>query len=333
MDARRRFEFIEGGNGGSGALNTMIADLHLSVMPQEVVDALVLASDGIYIDCTFGRGGHSQEILRSLGASGKLLAIDKDVDAVNSQVAKMLIADSRFDLQHDDFATLRASVTQRDWAGKVSGILMDLGVSSPQLDDATRGFSFLKDADLDMRMNRSHGMTAAEWIADVTEQDLVDVLKNLGEEKFARRIAKAVVEMRQTHPLQSTLQLAELIEKTVPTREKNKHPATRSFQAIRIHINRELEQLREALAQAVDVLKPKGRLVVISFHSLEDRIVKRFIRDESIGGRFPQGMPVSDAAFSPRLIKIGKMLKPSAAEIKRNPRARSAVLRVAERLA
>jgi len=311
----------------------MIADRHYPVMPKEAVDALALDADGIYIDCTFGRGGHSQEILRVLGAGGRLLAIDKDVDAVNSRVAEMLLADSRFDLEHGDFETLSASVTQRNWAGKVSGILLDLGVSSPQLDDASRGFSFLKDGPLDMRMDSSHGMTAAEWIANVTEPDLVYVLKTLGEEKFARRIAKAVVERRRTHPIQSTLQLADLIENTVSVREKNKHPATRSFQAIRIHINRELEQLRNTLLQAVNVLRPKGRLVVIAFHSLEDRIVKRFIRDESIGGNFPPGMPVSDAAFSPRLRKIGNMVKPSAAEIEKNPRARSAVLRVAERLA
>lgn len=311
----------------------MIPDKHLPVMPQAAVDALALDSDGIYIDCTFGRGGHSRKILQALGTNGRLLALDKDIDAVNSQVAEMLLADSRFDLEHSDFATLGVSVTQRNWAGKVSGILMDLGVSSPQLDDAARGFSFLRDGPLDMRMDSSRGMTAAEWIAKVSELDLASVLKNLGEEKFARRIAKAVVEMRQTQPLNATLQLAELIEKTVPVREKNKHPATRSFQAIRIHINRELEQLQGALVQAVDALRPKGRLAVIAFHSLEDRIVKRFIRDESIGGSFPPGMPVSDRAFSPRLKKIGKMVKPSPEEIERNPRARSAVLRIAERLA
>ncbi len=193
MVARRGFERTDGGNGGSGDLNIMIADRHYPVMPKEAVDALALDSDGIYVDCTFGRGGHSQEILQGLGASGRLLAIDKDVDAVNSRVAEMLLADSRFDLEHGDFATLRASVTQRNWAGKVSGILMDLGVSSPQLDDAARGFSFMKEGPLDMRMDSSRGMTAAEWIANVTEQDLVSVLKTLGEEKFARRIAKAVV--------------------------------------------------------------------------------------------------------------------------------------------
>ena len=310
----------------------MIADKHLPVMPQQVTTGLVWNPGGIYVDCTFGRGGHSQEILNCLDANGALLGLDKDIDAVNSQVAKMLLADRRFDLEHVDYSTLESSVTQRGWFGKISGILMDLGVSSPQLDNPYRGFSFLKDGPLDMRMDSSRGITAADWIAQVSEQELADVLRRFGEEKFARRIAREIVETRKIQSIQSTMQLADLIAKTVPFREKNKHPATRSFQAIRIYINRELEALQATLLQALRVLKPNGRLVVIAFHSLEDRMVKRFMRDESRGGNFPPGLPVPDAAFSPRLSTIGKAIKPGMEEITNNPRARSAVLRVAEKL-
>ncbi len=310
----------------------MIADKHLPVMPQQVITGLVWNPDGIYVDCTFGRGGHSQAILNCLDANGKLLGLDKDIDAVNSQVAKMMLADRRFYLEHVDYSTLESSVTQRGWFGKISGVLMDLGVSSPQLDDAGRGFSFLKDGPLDMRMDRTRGITAADWIAQVSEQELTDVLRRFGEEKFARRIASAIVVTRKTHSIDSTIQLADLIAQTVPFREKNKHPATRSFQAIRIYINRELEALPATLMQALRVLEPGGRLAVIAFHSLEDRIVKRFMRDESRGGNFPPGLPVPDSAFSPRLNTIGKAIKPTAVEINDNPRARSAVLRVAEKL-
>lgn len=271
-------------------------------------------------------------ILQQLDKHGRLLAFDKDREAVDSGDAQHLRKDERFEIEYGAFTKLEESVRQRGWCGRVSGVLMDLGVSSPQLDQALRGFSFLKDGPLDMRMDTRTGVSAAEWLALVPEQELIRVLKDYGEERFARRIARAVVERRTKNPIETTRQLAELIERAVPLREKHKHPATRSFQAIRIEINRELEELKEGLMQAVNVLKPSGRLVLITFHSLEDRIVKRFIRAESKGGDFPAGLPVTASVYRPRLKKIGKAQRPTEEEIKANPRARSAVLRVAERL-
>lgn len=310
----------------------MKAAIHLPVMLDEVLEELAVQEDGYYIDCTFGRGGHSQAILEKLGPSGKLLALDKDKAAVVSKNAQRLMKDPRFEIVQQSFACLEELAKRRGWLGQVAGILMDLGVSSPQLDEAERGFSFLHEGPLDMRMNAQSGMSAAEWIARVEETELADVLKRYGEERFARRIARAIVERRAVEPIKTTRQLAEIIECAVPVREKTKHPATRSFQAIRLFINRELEELRQGLIQAVPVLRPGGRLVAIAFHSLEDRIVKRFIRDEARGGSFPAGMPIEASAYSPRLKKIGKAQRPSAEEVSRNPRARSAVLRAAERL-
>lgn len=307
--------------------------MHLSVLYDESLQGLNIQSDGYYIDCTFGRGGHSKGILDQLDESGRLLAIDRDLAAVNSDKANEMLKDQRFTLNHGCFSELEGIVNHQGWQGKVNGVLMDLGVSSPQLDNTERGFSFLRDGPLDMRMDDSKGISAAKWLAKVDEQTLVSVLFEYGEERFARRIAKAVVERRTEFPLQTTGQLARLIQDVVPKREKNKHPATRSFQAIRIEINNELEEIKNGLQQAVNVLSPGGRLVVISFHSLEDRIVKRFIRNES-GRKFNPGkMPIKEVDIEQGILKkVGKAVKPGKYEVQENPRARSAVMRVAERV-
>jgi 16S rRNA (cytosine1402-N4)-methyltransferase len=306
---------------------------HLPVMFAEALQQLAIKQDGIYLDCTFGRGGHSQGILEQLGPSGRLLAFDRDVDAVNSDYAKAMLKDKRFQLMHNCFSELENIVISEGLAGHVDGILMDLGVSSPQLDNPERGFSFLRDGPLDMRMNGNAGVSAAQWLATVDEQDLVKVLFEYGEERFARRIARAVIERRAQSPVTTTGQLAALIEEAVPVREKHKHPATRTFQAIRIEINRELEELKDVLQQSARVLKPGGRLVVISFHSLEDRIVKRFIRDESGAKYDPGKLPVKEVDIDKGLFKkVGKALKAGKQETAQNPRARSAIMRVAERI-
>lgn len=311
----------------------MMANEHQSVLYRESLQALNIKADGIYIDCTFGRGGHSSGILQQLGANGRLLAFDRDIDAINSREAQQLMCDRRFHLHHGCFDQLASVVRQLGYQGKVDGILMDLGVSSPQLDVAERGFSFMRDGPLDMRMDTTQGVSAAEYLAHVDEQDLVQVLFDYGDERFARRIARAIVEQRQTLPVQTTLQLARLIDNAVPFRDKHKHPATRSFQAIRIEVNQELEQIKAGLNQALDVLAPQGRLVVISFHSLEDRIVKRFIRDES-GRKFNPGkLPIKEQDIERgQLKKMGQSIKAQPDELKQNPRARSAVMRVAEKI-
>lgn len=306
---------------------------HLPVMFAEALEQLAIKKDGIYIDCTFGRGGHSQGILSRLGDAGKLMAIDRDADAINSEYAKALLADERLTLKQCCFSKLERIAEDEGLMGRVDGILLDLGVSSPQLDAPERGFSFLRDGPLDMRMDGNAGMSAAEWLAHVDEKHLVKVLFDYGEERFARRIARAIIDRRAKLPITTTRQLAELIEDTVPLREKHKHPATRTFQAIRIEINRELGELADALPQAIRVLKPGGRLVVISFHSLEDRIVKRFIRSESGAKYDPGKLPVKEADIAKGVLKkIGKALKATASETDQNPRARSAVMRVAERV-
>lgn len=306
---------------------------HLPVLFAEVLQALAIKSDGIYIDCTFGRGGHSRGILERLGANGRLIAMDRDQDAVESEWAMKAASDKRFSLHHASFSSLSRIVSERDVCGRVDGLLMDLGVSSPQLDTPERGFSFLYDGPLDMRMDYSSGLTAAQWLAEVDEQDLIRVLFDYGEERYARRIAKAIVEQRRTAPLLTTRQLAELIADTLPFREKHKHPATRTFQAIRIAINRELEELTKGLTDAVGVLRPGGRLVVISFHSLEDRIVKRFIRAESGAKYDPGRLPIKDSEIGKgALQRVGKAVKASIEEVAQNPRARSAIMRVAERI-
>jgi 16S rRNA (cytosine1402-N4)-methyltransferase len=306
---------------------------HLPVMYAEALEQLAIKKEGIYVDCTFGRGGHSQGILSRLSDSGRLLAMDRDLAAIDSEQAQTLLKDSRFKLRHCCFSELESSVADEGWTGKVDGILLDLGVSSPQLDDPERGFSFLRDGPLDMRMARHVGLSAEQWLAQVTEKDLAKVLSEYGEERFARRIARAVIERRTKTPITTTRQLADLIEDSLPFREKHKHPATRTFQAIRIEINRELDELKEALRQSVRVLKPGGRLVVISFHSLEDRMVKQFIRSES-GAKFDPGkLPVKEADIGKGMLKkIGKAIKAGERETGQNPRARSAVMRVAERI-
>jgi 16S rRNA (cytosine1402-N4)-methyltransferase len=302
-------------------------------MYAEALQQLAIKKDGIYLDCTFGRGGHSQGILNLLGPTGQLLAFDRDSDAINSDYAQAMLADERFKLKHSCFSQLENIVESAGLVGKVDGILLDLGVSSPQLDNPERGFSFLRDGLLDMRMDGSTGISAEQWLASVDEKDLVKVLFEYGEEKFARRIARAIVEQRAQAPITTTRQLALLIENAVSVREKHKHPATRTFQAIRIEINGELDELKVVLEQSARVLKPEGRLVVISFHSLEDRIVKRFIRNESGAKYNPGKLPIKEVDIAKGILKkVSKALKADAQEIRQNPRARSAVMRVAERV-
>jgi 16S rRNA (cytosine1402-N4)-methyltransferase len=305
---------------------------HQTVLYEEALQQLNIKSDGIYIDCTFGRGGHSSGILKLLGDSGRLLALDRDMDAIESEEAKRMLEDSRFSLHHGSFSELTAMVARHGYLGKIDGILMDLGVSSPQLDSAERGFSFLRDGPLDMRMDSKQGLSAAAYLSQVDEGELTRVLFEYGEERFARRIAQAVVSRRQQQPLQTTLQLARLIEDSVPFRDKHKHPATRSFQAIRIEINQELEQIKSGLKQALELLTPGGRLVAIAFHSLEDRIVKRFIRDEAGAKHDPGKLPIKQQDIAQgQLRKVGKSIRAQPQEIQHNPRARSAVMRVAEK--
>jgi 16S rRNA (cytosine1402-N4)-methyltransferase len=304
---------------------------HQPVLLTEVLQGLAVRPDGIYVDGTFGRGGHAGAILALLGPRGRLLAMDKDPAAVES-AERQFGGDPRFEIEQGAFTMLNRIVRERALDGRVNGLLLDLGVSSPQLDDASRGFSFSMTGPLDMRMDPTAGISAAEWLENASERDITQVLKTYGEERFARRIARSIVASRQTTPLQTTAQLAELIAAAVPVREQHKHPATRSFQAIRIFINHELDDIRDVLVQVPDVLAPRGRLAVISFHSLEDRIVKRFIRDEYRGEAPPPEFPLAGMDYQPRMRPVGKAIHPGAAEIRTNPRARSAVLRVAERL-
>ena len=298
---------------------------HVSVLLAESVSALSVQADGSYLDGTFGRGGHSREILSLLSPSGQLMAVDKDPAAEAS--AKAFADDSRFKFVAGSFADISDFVSD----GSLDGILLDLGVSSPQLDDAARGFGFNGDGPLDMRMDTRSGMTAAEWIASAPEQEIADVIKTYGEERFAKRMASAIIKVRVDTPITGTRQLASIIAEANPKWEPNKHPATRAFQAIRIFINRELEDLELALSSMVDKLVIGGRLVVISFHSLEDRIVKRFMRDQARGVQLPRHVPVVDSDAGKTLNLIGKAIKPSDEEVARNPRSRSAVMRVAER--
>jgi len=303
--------------------------LHATVLLHEAVAALQVQSQGIYVDGTFGRGGHSRLILQQLGPQGRLIALDKDPAAI---AAGQEIKDARFQLVHSGFEHLR-EVLRALSIDKVDGVLLDLGVSSPQLDDAERGFSFRFDAPLDMRMDTSRGQTAAEWLATVDESLLAEVISDYGEERFAKQVARALVAARKEQEFVTTRQLSEVVAKVVRTREPGKNPATRTFQAIRIYINRELEELTHILPQCVDSLKPGGRLAVISFHSLEDRIVKRFMRDAAQGDKMPIGLPIRAADIPQGKMKlIGKAVQAGVGEIEKNPRARSAVLRVAERI-
>ncbi|WP_295881171.1 16S rRNA (cytosine(1402)-N(4))-methyltransferase RsmH [uncultured Thiohalocapsa sp.] len=305
---------------------------HIPVLLGESMQALGVRADGVYVDATFGRGGHARAILGRLGAGGRLLAVDRDPDAVAAGAA-LAAADPRLTLRRARFGELPALVQQAGLAGRVNGLLADLGVSSPQLDSPARGFSFSADGPLDMRMDPDVGVSAADWLADAAERDIARVLKVYGEERFAKRIARAICTAREQEPLTTTRQLAALCERAVPTREPGKHPATRTFQALRIQVNAELEELKALLAGACDLLAAGGRLVVISFHSLEDRIVKRFIRDESRGAALPKGLPVTDDQVPRRLKPIDGAVRAAEGEVRANPRARSAVLRAAERLA
>ena len=304
---------------------------HEPVLRNEAVAALNIRPDGIYVDATFGRGGHARSILEQLGADGRLLALDRDPQAVAS--ATQQFADEvRLTIVHGPFSMLGSAVAERGWHGRVNGILFDLGVSSPQLDDPARGFSFRTEGPLDMRMDSTRGESAADWLNRAAEQDIATVLHELGEERFARRIARVIVRSRAQAPIATTKQLAEIVAGAVPTRERSKDPATRSFQAIRLHINRELDELRATLPQALEALAAHGRLVVISFHSLEDRIVKQFMRTQEQGKQLPPDLPVRHTEIESRLKIIGKPVRAGEAEVRRNPRARSAVLRVAEAL-
>lgn len=304
---------------------------HQTVLLDEAVEALVVDPAGNYIDGTFGRGGHSRQILSQLSSEGRLLGIDKDPDAiaVAEQIAN---EDKRFQIGHGSFAELAKFVSEWHSPPAVSGVLLDLGVSSPQLDNPERGFSFLQEGPLDMRMNPVAGMSAADWIATAEEKAIADVLWTYGEERFSRRMAKAIITARQQERITTTTQLAKIIAEANPAWEKHKHPATRAFQAIRIYINNELGDLEIALDAALDVLRPGGRLVVISFHSLEDRIVKRFIKKHVKGDELPAGLPVTADQLNQRLKAIGKAIKPSEQEVDGNVRSRSSIMRVAEKL-
>lgn len=304
---------------------------HTSVLLQECLDGLAIKPDGIYIDATFGRGGHSGEILSQLGEQGRLIAFDRDPQAI--EAAKRFADDERFTIVHSPFADMADVIESMSLTGEIDGVLMDLGVSSPQLDDAERGFSFLRDGPLDMRMDTSRGQSAAEWLAEADEQDITQVIKEFGEEKFGKRIAHAIVNERKVNPITRTSELVRIIDQAMPVKDKFKHPATRTFQGIRIYINAELEQLRVGLKAATAILKPKGRLAVISFHSLEDRLVKRFMKEQSKGKAVPHGLPLTQQEIDADkvLSLIGKAIKPGEDELAVNVRSRSAVLRVAEK--
>jgi len=305
---------------------------HTPVLRDEVLAGLAIRPEGRYCDATFGRGGHTASILGALGPNGRVVAIDRDPDAIRAG-QRRFAGETRLTLVRGSFGPLEERVRAAGIEGELDGVLLDLGVSSPQLDEAARGFSFMQDGPLDMRMDNEAGQSAAQWLAKAGERELGDVLRELGEERFARRIARAIVAARVVEPIARTGQLAAIVAAAVPTREPGKHPATRSFQAIRIHVNRELEQLESALPQAVRLLAPGGRLCVISFHSLEDRIAKRFIRREEQGDPVYAGLPQVPPHARPRLKRVGGAIVAGEAEVASNPRARSAVLRIAERLA
>jgi 16S rRNA (cytosine1402-N4)-methyltransferase len=309
---------------------TDIIHSHQPVLLAEAINYLAIKADGVYMDATFGRGGHAQAILRHLGPTGRLLAMDKDPEAI-ACADQHFSSDKRFSIYHGSFATLESRVKNQNLEGKVDGILFDLGVSSPQLDNPERGFSFQQSGKLDMRMDFSSGVDAATWIQTVSESELAQVLWEYGEERFSRRIARAIVAARIEAPITTTQRLAEIIAKAHPAWEKGRNPATQSFQAIRIAINQELDDLKEGLKQALEVLKVGGRLLVISFHSLEDRIVKHFIQHHERGDHLPARLPVKHQHHAAKLKRLGRAIKPSIEEVSCNPRARSAVLRIAEK--
>lgn len=303
---------------------------HQSVLLEEALASLNIRPAGTYIDATFGRGGHSLAILQRLNEKGRLIAFDQDPEAV--AFAKQQFADEpRLTIEHCNFNQVADVIRQYDLTNKIDGVLMDLGVSSPQLDDAGRGFSFMRSGPLDMRMDTSRGVTAREWLAQVKSADLIRVLKKYGEEKFAKRITAAIIDTRSTREITETGDLAEIISNAIPVKEKHKHPATRSFQAIRIFINEELQAVEQGLKGAASILSKGGRLSVISFHSLEDRIVKRFMRDASSRPKLPAGLPVMEADIEVPYKLVAKPVIAGAEELEKNPRSRSARLRVLER--
>lgn len=306
---------------------------HITVLLEEAVEALAVRADGCYLDGTFGRGGHSRLILDHLGPQGRLLGFDKDPQAIATGHA-LAAEDGRFAIVQRSFAELADELAVRGLAGKISGVLLDLGVSSPQLDDPERGFSFLGDGPLDMRMDPDRGVSAAQWLASASEEEIARVFKEYGEERFAKRMAHAVVLRRAERPFERTADLAQVLAAANPAWEKGKNPATRAFQGLRIHINNELADLEKGLDAALEALEVGGRLVVISFHSLEDRIVKQFMRRQAKGeaDKLPRDLPIIPPAFEPRLRLVGKPQYASEDELKANPRARSAVMRVAEKL-
>lgn len=303
---------------------------HEPVLVTEVIKGLAIKEEGVYVDATFGRGGHVREILRYLGSKGRLFTLDKDPEAV---IAAGTLNDKRIAVKPGSFTLMQSWMEQLGLSGEVDGILLDLGVSSPQIDDPVRGFSFLREGPLDMRMDPSTGTSAADWINSAPEEEIAKVLKEYGEERFAKRIARAIVQARVDSPINTTKQLADIAAKANPNWEQHKHPATRTFQAIRIFINNELEELKVCLEQCLAVLAIGGRLVVISFHSLEDRIVKRFIQKHVKGGDFPAELPIKQEQLAVRLKNIGKAIKAGKTEIVSNVRSRSAVLRVVEKIA
>lgn len=302
---------------------------HVPVLLNEVLGALQVRADGIYLDATFGRGGHAEAILARLNDRGRLLAIDRDPQAVE-EARKRFAHDARMTIRHGAFSSLGDFVAREGVDGRVNGVLFDLGVSSPQFDDPARGFSFRFDAPLDMRMDTTRGESAAQWLARAEEEEIARVIFEYGEERFSRRIARSIVRERAREPIATTARLAEIVRGAVRTREKGQHPATRTFQAIRILVNDELGEIERALPAATRALAPGGRLAVISFHSLEDRVAKNFLRDQEKGPAYPPELPVVPT-FAPRLHAVGKAIRPGEDEIAHNPRARSAVLRVAER--
>ncbi|MBV1911074.1 MAG: 16S rRNA (cytosine(1402)-N(4))-methyltransferase RsmH [Kangiellaceae bacterium] len=302
---------------------------HITVLLNEAVDGLNIKPDGIYLDGTFGRGGHSRLILEKLGVNGRLIGIDRDLQAV--QTAKEFEKDSRFSFFHQNFANIKSLLEQQGLLNKIDGILLDLGVSSPQLDQAERGFSFSKDGPLDMRMDTSKGISAQDWINSAAVEDMKKVFKEYGEEKFSLRIARGIEAYRSEKQITGTLELANIIDKACPVKDKFKHPATRTFQAIRIFINDELGEIRATLQDMYHLLASGGRMSVISFHSLEDRIVKRFIKSESQGIQLPKEIPVLATDMDIKFKKIGKAIKASKEEVVANPRSRSAILRIAEK--
>lgn len=306
---------------------------HITVLLDEALDGLAIKPEGIYVDATFGRGGHSRKLLSKLGEKGRLYGIDRDPAAI-AAAKELELEDPRFKILAGPFSGLASYIDELGLTGKLDGVLMDLGVSSPQLDDAERGFSFLREGPLDMRMDPTTGRSAAQWLAQAEVDEIAYVIKNFGEENWATHIARSIVADRAQTPFETTKQLADFIARVVPKKDRNKHPATRTFQAIRIYINSELEEIEQGLLASIEVLKPGGRLSVISFHSLEDRIVKRFIRKQSKGEEVPFGIPMTEEQLDKtRNFKaVGKAIKPSKDEIAQNTRARSSVLRIAQKL-